>query len=243
MSDGLSDSLQKAATTVVAAVAAFCLFLLSYIVLFSVAKPYWLCGRDVQTGSESYHTYYVVNPGPWKSRSPAIEFQPQANAAVVDFSPGVSVETKLNKLWVHPDEGLAPGCAYFVTYRHSCVSNTEPVVAVVCDGKPCKFAPSFDLDLILKFLQFGCGALFLGCFVFWYLYMRTRAALRREKESTIRGAVEALLASREATYTVERAIVALGDWAKDSVNMNKVAKSRPVKKPTGVANNKKGSPS
>lgn len=242
MSDGLFAGVQNAATTVVAAVAAFCLFLVSYIVLFSVAKPYWLSGRDVQTGNESYHTYYVINPGPWKTRAPAIEIQPQSNSAVVDFSPGVSVDTKQNKLWIHPDEGLAPGCAYFITYRHSCVSNSEPVVAVVCDGKPCKFAPSFDLDLILKALQLGCAVFFLGCFVFWHLYVRTRAALRKEQESTIRGAVEALLASREASYTVERAILALGDWAKDSA-ASKAVKSRAVKKNPANGNNKTGNAS
>ena len=238
MSDGVLDDVKKAFPAFLGAVALACVGLASYVILNTISKPYWIAGNDFQCGTDSFHTYYVVNPGPWKNRSPAVEFLPQPGASVVDSSPGVAVDSRPNKLCVHPDNGLPPGCAFFLVYKHS-ISNAQPTPAVVCDGKPCKVAPSFDLDMVLTLLL--CGGLFflLVGVIFAFFYWRAAAALKAEKESTVRGAVEAFLTSQIAPQIVANAARDAGKMKKDEAKLAKAAKSRAVNGSPATPNNKK----
>jgi hypothetical protein len=238
LSGGIKEHAQKAIAPLIGLLVFGAFSFLSYIFLNSVAKPYWIVGKDFTCGTNSLHTYYVVNPGPWATRTPVVEFMPQAGAEIVDFSPGVTVATLENKFCVRPDGGLPPGCAYFLTYKHSC-TDADPMPAVTCDGKPCKTSPSFDLDLILKLLICGNSILLLGCIIFAALFFESRRALIAEKGSSLRDAVEALLASRQAEFTVENSIKSLANAAQDMKKLLGAVKPKDVKKSQPKTNNTK----
>lgn len=169
-----------------------CLFGLSYLLLQTVSKPYFSAGRVISIQGDRYSTIFVVNPGPWKTRDPVIEFQLQSDIHVVDYSGGVSVDYKSNKIYAHTDAGLPAGCTYFITYKYASTNET-PVLKVICDGKPCKDTPTFDMDLTLKTLLIIGGICILISAFSTVLFINARLELEKEKNSTISRSLGALL--------------------------------------------------
>jgi hypothetical protein len=241
----LSEIIKKHAGTFIGALLVITLSAGSYIFLHSVAKPYWISGTQTVIAGECLHTYAIINPGPWSTRKPKIELPLQQGAQIVDCSPGVNVEQKIaiNRLWASMDEGLPPGCLFFVTYRHQYPTNSasEPVPAVMCDGKPCKNAPTFDLDLSLKLLV-GAGALAVfGVVGISLLYLKALHQLASEKDSTTRSALETLLSKEAARATVDESERSFGEVESKLSNIKASPKS--VKKKNNKAPNGNQSPS
>lgn len=169
-----------------------CLLGFSYILLQTVSKPYWSAGRIITIQGERYETVFVINPGPWKTRDPVIEFQLQSDIHVVDYSGGVSVDYKSNKIIAHTDAGLPAGCLFFITYKYA-ETNESPDLKVVCDGKPCKDTPTFDLDLTLKVLLVIGGICILITAFCVSLFILARLELQKEKSGNIAKSLAALL--------------------------------------------------
>ena len=238
MSDDTADLIKKAVLGLAWGALAIVVGLLTHIVLLSIAKPYWIAGDRIVTGNETYRTYLVVNPGPWKTRTPTVEFMPDTNAALVGLSPGVTVEARPNKVCVRPDDGLPPGCGFFLTYRRTGAASADVLPSVVCDGKPCKNAPSFDLELILKGLLAGGCLLFVGFLIAGYMYWRTRRDLVYERATLLRRAVVEMIAKRAAAGMADEAERDVGIFKAEVEKFLKAMKPQTVNKRKG--NNKGG---
>lgn len=219
-------------------VALSCCLGLSYIGLQTVSKPYWQAGKQVLIGNDRYETIIVVNPGPWKTRHPVIEFQSESFIHVIDSSSGVSVDTKENKIYAHTDEGLPAGCFYFITFK-SAITNEIPIPKVTCEGKSCKDTPTFDLDLTLTFLSVIMGACILITAFCVILFIRARIDLRNEKIGVVALALEKLLIkmTNGGEEDVKASASALAEATKGLTQVMQHIHSQPVTKPV---NKKKG---
>lgn len=206
-----------------------------YLILQSVCKPYYLVGQKlfVGYGSDYLQTITVVNPGPWSTRDPAVEFTSKSGARVVDWSAGVTVETRFNKTVAKMDNGLPAGCIFFVTFS---ATNTQFDPDIVCDAKTCKKSPTFDADLTFKFIICIGGLFAVGAVVCGYGWIRSNRYLCNEKESTINTALNTLLTRAQAQGDVDKASQTVAGLS--SIAEKADIKATPVKK-SGDGNNKK----
>jgi len=204
---------------------------ISYLILCTVSHPYWQAGRQVTIGNERFETIFVINPGPWKTRRPVIEFQLQDLVRIIDSSGGVSVESKENKIYAHTDEGLPPGMQFFITIRSS-VTNDVPVPKVTCDGKPCKDTPTFDLNFTLILLLIMGGVCILITALAILLCIQARIALKNEKSGLVAKALEVLLIkmAKGGEEDVKASSNALAEAARGLTQVMQHMHSQPVKK-------------
>jgi hypothetical protein len=234
VSDGwLGEALKKHLGALLATGVSLLFALVAYIILHSVSNPYWISGKQVTVSGECLHTYVVINPGPWATRRPKIQFPLEKATQIVDFSPGVSVEKKdtINQLWASMDDGLPAGCMYFVTFCHPYPTNVnnEPTVAVVCDAKPCKNAPTFDLDLSLKSMQAISLMAIFACAITTGMWLNSRKLLAHEKQCTTRGAIDALLSKEADREAVRESARSMGNLKGDLEKVVKNTRPKAVK--------------
>jgi hypothetical protein len=163
---GSNSKLTKTVTATIINKAIFSLIIpiVAYIALQTVSRPYYTLGKLIYVETNCYQTVFVVNPGPWKTRNPKIEFFSGAGVSVVDFSPDVSVTTVGNKQTAGMD-----------------------------NGKQCKESPTIDLDITMYLLILVgiCSAIVavlstLEC-------LDTKKELRNERASNINQALSALI--------------------------------------------------
>lgn len=204
--------------------------IVAYIALQTVSKPFYTLGKKVFIGNDCYQTVFVVNPGPYKTRNPEIEFSLLAGIDVVDYSVGVTVETKANKKTAKVDGGLPPGSNFFITYKYTPIPTADASPRIVCDGKQCKDSPTFDLEITLLILILtGIITSIIAVFSTWG-YLSTRKELRDEKTSTINKALSALIERCEAQADVTESVHALVSFV---AGKGSEVESKPVKKDKG----------
>lgn len=198
-----------------------------YIVLQTLCKPYFVVGQKIMVGLDYYQIITVVNPGPWSTREPAVEFTTTSGDRVVDYSAGVTVEVKHNKTIAKMDNGLPAGSIFSVTYFHS-ATNLVSGPEIVCDAKICKQSPTFDMDLTFKAIILvgaSFGVIALVCSHGW---VRARQDLRSEKDSAVSNALSTLLSREQAQGDVNKAAQTVADLP--SVVQKADIKATPVKK-------------
>lgn len=196
----------------------------------TVSRPYYTVGRKVFVETNCYQTVFVVNPGPWKKRDPEIEFPVGAGVFVIDFSRGVSVVQKENKLTAFMDSGLSPGCNFFITYKFSPNPTMDSSPGIVCDGKVCKESPVVDLDIILWILiVLGVLTSVVAVLSTWEC-IDTKRELKKERTSNINIALSALIDRCNAQADVSDSIHTLVSFM---AGKGTDIRARPLKKDTG----------
>jgi len=166
--------------------------IIGYILLQTVAKPYYI-ENEAYIGDQVALTYLVLNPCPWKTREPRLQVPLDFEDKVVGESPGMVHEPEGDHLVIYSHGGLPPGCVYYVSFQYAKSSGLRPKTYVMCDSKPCKKDPSFDMDLILKVHE-GAVIIFAGVSLLCIVALVSlRAEVIREKDHTLRQAAQALM--------------------------------------------------
>ena len=75
----------------------FVLTLVSDVFFQTISRPYWIDAEDSPVVGERFHTIAVINPGPWSTRKPVIEFLKPLKVEFVDWSPSVTWDEKDRK--------------------------------------------------------------------------------------------------------------------------------------------------
>lgn len=163
-----------------------------YAIAQSVGSPYWQGVDRFQSGDSFYRTVQIMNPGPWASRHPSLEFPISAHIKIISTSGGVSVSQDDNSLQIVPKVDLPPGISFLITYQYAPTNEIEP--KLFCDGKECRnIRSSFDLDLILVLLKIALIVLVLAALFLAGLFVNERVAHQRTKESALHQAIHALV--------------------------------------------------
>jgi hypothetical protein len=234
VSASFGEKFRDSAWQALAALVFLAFGILGYIVLQTVARSYYI-ENESAAGDRIIRTYLVLNPGPWKDRKPTIEFPSSPVGTIIAQSPGVVTEMNSGRLTASPRDPLPPGCAYYIVYEYFRTNNISPEVSVMCDGKPCKRDPSFDMDVILKLHQFA-ALLLIGFGLLCVLaVVKVTSILARERDHTIRRATETLLANgaRSDSEAVEASSATLLAVQMLSKQLQQQAKTK------AVTNNKK----
>ena len=186
-----------------------------------------MVGKRFFIGTDCYQTVFVVNPGPWKTRNPEVEFSLTPPVEIIDNSAGVSVEMKGNKKIATVDDGLPPGCNYFVTYKYSPTTNSDGGFRVACEGKLCKESPTVDLD-IMMLLLIVIGLWVTCCALFFAVqFFNVKNQLISDQNSTVNRALKVLLDKFNAESDVSQSVQSLKDF-KEGEGRN--VRATPVKK-------------
>lgn len=193
---GLSRSL---AIKIISAICLACVGGISWLFL-DIAQPYYQLGAKLihDNQGNSYQTILVVNPGPWATRDPRVEFYDPSGVTIVDWAKGVKCEQLPTEEVLSAEDGLRPGNSFYVTYKFA-TTNGSSALGVMCDGVPCKDAPSsmFTLNFILKALLVALGIIFVVGFIGWGMHFQVRGELRALKDTVLHEAVTDLWIHKE----------------------------------------------
>jgi len=121
---------------------------LTFLFLNSIGAPYFYTGRVWKIGNVLGQTITVVNPKLLSTMNPVIQISPPDGIEVLDGPPGLTVNRTTNGISIYSDLGVAAGGEYTVTYSYT----NRPDVLVISKGKLCKDSPTFDRELMERFL-------------------------------------------------------------------------------------------
>lgn len=135
--------------------------ILAYIGLQFFAPPYFARLGEYNVSTNTVHTYVVVNPHCWSSRSPMLVFPGQSNYQIVSRTPGVNIERNDGDLICKPST-LAPGNAYHVVIQRP-LSNAVTSAKLTCDGRIRDLHESITFDRYYMIMNIACLILLGVC--------------------------------------------------------------------------------
>jgi hypothetical protein len=216
VAEGDGSDISKGAIGAIAAKIAAVILLpaLTYIVLQTVSKPYYMKGSKALVGDQWLQTVFVINPGPWKTRVPTIEIATTTPIDVIDRSISVTLDPKDGnpangkEVIATVPNGLPPGCNCFISYLYPRSTNAEPSLQVGCDGKPCKEAPTIDADVIMTLMIMVGAGLAMTAAAYALRFYHTTEKLRQERTNSVR---EALIKLADHQSVVRDSLLNLAD--------------------------------